>query len=83
MKANRVACHTVGASTSDSLAAQVALVGRARELILLKSATIPDGVDWQEASENGLVDEIFAKVLREAGRNLEVRAVNLRASVEA
>ncbi|MGH7172090.1 MAG: uridylate kinase [Gemmataceae bacterium] len=66
------------AVTSDALAARVAVVARARHLLLLKSTTIPPGMDWKEAGRRGLVDERFAAVLREAPADLQVRAVNLR-----
>jgi aspartokinase-like uncharacterized kinase len=66
------------AVTSDALAARVALVVGARQLVLLKSASIPAGVDWTEAGRHGLVDEMFAEILRQAPADLHVRAVNLR-----
>lgn len=65
--------------TSDSVAARVAIVGPARRLLLLKSATIPDAISWQEAGERGLVDSFFEKLLRCARQGLETRAINLRA----
>jgi aspartokinase-like uncharacterized kinase len=65
--------------TSDALAARVALVLSARHLVLLKSTTIPCTVDWTEAGRLGLVDALFAEVLRHAPADLRVRAVNLRA----
>lgn len=64
--------------TSDSVAARVAVVSGAEHLILLKSVTIPEGMDWEEAAERGFVDEWFARTLRPAGASLKVRAVNLR-----
>jgi aspartokinase-like uncharacterized kinase len=66
------------AVTSDALAARVAIVVQASELVLLKSTTIPPGVDWIEAGRRGLVDAAFAEVLRRAPPELRVRAVNLR-----
>ena len=68
------------AAASDALAARVALVVRARHLILLKSTTIPPGMDWREAGRQGLVDAMFAEVLRNAPTDLCVEAVNLRPS---
>ena len=65
--------------TSDSLAARVAVVAGARSLVLLKSVTVPDGVDWDEAGRLGLVDPLFADVLRQARPGPEVCAVNFRA----
>lgn len=64
--------------TSDSLAARVAVVLPARHLVLLKSTTIPYGVSLTEAGRLGLVDTLFADVLRDAPADLHVRAVNLR-----
>jgi aspartokinase-like uncharacterized kinase len=60
--------------TSDSLAVRVAALAGARELILLKS-TDPPSADWTEA---GFVDAYFSEALRQAPRDLQVRAVNLR-----
>lgn len=67
------------AVTSDALAARVAAVMSARRLVLLKSTTIPPGIDWKEAGRLGLVDEIFAEIVRDAAPALQVSAVNLRA----
>ncbi len=64
--------------TSDSLAARVAVVHRAKTLVLLKSTTISADVDWGEAARLGWVDERFAEVLRNASADLEVRSVNWR-----
>lgn len=66
------------AVTSDSIAARAAVVYDADYLILLKSVTIPEGMDWEEAAERGYVDEWFARTIRPAGASLKVRAVNLR-----
>jgi aspartokinase-like uncharacterized kinase len=65
--------------TSDAIAARVALVVGARELVLLKSVTLPAGVSWEEAARRGFVDEWFAKVLAEAPREIRVRVENWRA----
>jgi aspartokinase-like uncharacterized kinase len=65
--------------TSDSVAARVAVAAGARELILLKSVPIPEGVAWAEAGRRGWVDPAFTGVLREAPA-LQVRGVNLRDS---
>jgi aspartokinase-like uncharacterized kinase len=62
------------AVTSDSLAARVAHVAGAGELVLLKSATMPEDMDWEGASRGGFVDGYFAT----AARGLRVRWVNLR-----
>jgi aspartokinase-like uncharacterized kinase len=66
------------AVTSDALAARVAVVTQARQLVLLKSLTLPQGVDWREAGRRGLVDEMFADILLNAPSDLRVRVVNLR-----
>jgi len=66
------------AVTSDTLAARLAVVLQAAELILLKSITIPDGMDWREAGRLGLVDAQFAEVLPHAAPDLRVQTVNLR-----
>ncbi len=62
------------AVTSDSLAARVAIVAQARELVLLKSLTIPPEMTWDEASRHEYVDQHFPTV----ARGLRIRAVNLR-----
>jgi aspartokinase-like uncharacterized kinase len=69
--------HTWDA-TSDSLAARVAVVGRASRLVLLKSVAIPAGMGWAEAGRLRLVDPLFAGVVEQAGPGLLVEAVNLR-----
>jgi aspartokinase-like uncharacterized kinase len=67
------------AATSDSLAARVAAVGGARRLVLLKSVTVPAGMGWAEAGRLGLVDALFADLLRAGPSDLGVEAVNLAA----
>jgi len=62
--------------TSDSVAARVAIVAAATRLILLKSVTIPTGLDWAEAARRGFVDSYFATVLE--GAALDVAAVNFK-----
>jgi aspartokinase-like uncharacterized kinase len=61
--------------TSDALAARVAQVTGASELVLLKSVSLPAGLDWVEAGKQGLVDEYFARAV---GDRLPVRFVNFR-----
>jgi 5-(aminomethyl)-3-furanmethanol phosphate kinase len=63
--------------TSDSLAARVAQVAQARELILLKSIDVLPGVDWHEAGRRGCVDRSFAAVVQ---RNcpFRIRTINFR-----
>jgi aspartokinase-like uncharacterized kinase len=63
-------------ATSDSVAARAAVVAGA-ELVLLKSAPLPRGIDWDEAARTGHVDPVFPGIVRQA--NLRVSAVNLRA----
>ena len=55
------------AVSSDSLAAGRRRA-RARQLVLLKSTSVPEGVDWTEAGRLGLVDEMFATMLRQERR---------------
>ncbi len=68
--------HTWDA-TSDSLAARVAIVAQARELILLKSVTIRDDMSWAEAARCGYVDKCFGPLCAQAGW-LRIRTVNFR-----
>jgi aspartokinase-like uncharacterized kinase len=65
--------------TSDSVAARVAVVGQASRLILLKSVTLPEGLDWTEAGRRGFVDPLFARVVSTGVRaGLEVQVLNFR-----
>jgi aspartokinase-like uncharacterized kinase len=64
--------------TSDSLAARVAVIAQARELILLKSVTIPESMCWAKAAQCGYVDPMFAQTCAQGGGRLTVRAVNFR-----
>jgi aspartokinase-like uncharacterized kinase len=64
--------------TSDSIAARIAVAAEADHLVLLKSVTIPQGMDWEEAGRRGFVDEWFARTVHQAGPRLQVSAVNLR-----
>jgi aspartokinase-like uncharacterized kinase len=68
------------AVTGDSVAARAAAAAEARELILLKSVTIPPDFRWDEAARRGYVDAAFAGVVRAAA--LEVRSINFRAPVD-
>jgi aspartokinase-like uncharacterized kinase len=52
-------------TTSDSIAARLARVLNADELILLKSTDLPSGIDWRMAAEQGLVDEHFPRIAAE------------------
>jgi aspartokinase-like uncharacterized kinase len=60
--------------TSDSIAARAAHVAKARRLVLLKSVTIPNGTNWNEAAWRGWVDAHFVEVIGD----LLVESVNLR-----
>jgi aspartokinase-like uncharacterized kinase len=61
--------------TSDTIAAWVACHLGA-DLVLLKSADLPAGIEWEEAAVAGLVDTTFPELVR--GRGLSVSWVNLR-----
>ena len=61
-------------TTSDSIAARIAEILGAEELILLKRTTIPEQIDPEEAARLGIVDPVFPR----AARNLRVvKIVNL------
>jgi aspartokinase-like uncharacterized kinase len=65
--------------TSDSLAVRLAIVAEARELILLKSVTIAEGMSWTEAARRGHVDSFFAHAWDQAiSKSIAVRAINFR-----
>jgi aspartokinase-like uncharacterized kinase len=64
------------AVTSDSIALRAALVAQAGELVLLKSVTIPQDVDWESAARAGWVDAHFPRIVGSA--QFPIRAVNLR-----
>jgi aspartokinase-like uncharacterized kinase len=70
------------AVTSDSVAARLAVMGKASRLVLLKSVTIPNDLDWAQAARLGYVDDHFAAVIsrreRENSRSCAVSAVNFR-----
>jgi aspartokinase-like uncharacterized kinase len=70
------------AVTSDSLAARIAFLVQARQLLLLKSTSVPERIDWTEASREGFVDPFFAALIREiqkpGQKPMEVRAVDFR-----
>ena len=52
-------------TTSDSIAARLARVLNADELVLLKSTDLPAGTDWCVAGGQGLVDEHFHRIAAE------------------
>jgi aspartokinase-like uncharacterized kinase len=62
-------------ATSDSIAAQVARLWKADELVLLKSALPRDCRDWESAAALGFVDAHFPQI---AAGLPAVRCVNLR-----
>jgi hypothetical protein len=62
------------AVTSDAIAARVAVLIRARELVLLKSTDPPAGSDWQAAAQAGFVDAFFGQAVGD----VPVRALNFR-----
>jgi aspartokinase-like uncharacterized kinase len=70
----------VWSATSDAVAARVAVVTRARRLMLLKSVPLPDGMDWEEAGLRGHLDTEFAGVVAQRPE-LQVDWVNLRGVV--
>lgn len=76
-KADDVLPHT-WAVTSDAVAARVAIVARARRLVLLKSVTIPADMTWHDAARHGYVDALFPALVQAAPR-LEVQSINFRA----
>ncbi len=61
--------------TSDSLAARLAVVLGAAELVLLKSVTVLPRPDWTAASARGFVDPYFPQA---AAPLAVIRAVNFR-----
>jgi aspartokinase-like uncharacterized kinase len=65
------------AVTSDCVAARAAVVAEARQLVLLKSRSFPEPIDWRNASRQGLVDEFFPTLMQASG--LQVSCVNFRA----
>lgn len=65
-------------ATSDSLAARVAVVSQARELILLKSVAIREDMAWAEAAQGGYLDRYFVDVCAQAGQRLIVKFLNFR-----
>jgi aspartokinase-like uncharacterized kinase len=64
--------------TSDSLAAQVAILGKVSQLILLKSVSLPESMDWREAARQRIVDPFFPQAISKAPVNLTIRVVSFR-----
>jgi 5-(aminomethyl)-3-furanmethanol phosphate kinase len=65
------------AVTSDAVAARVAAVAGARQLLLLKSVPLPEGIDWVEAGHRGLIDRYCGDLLGQLPLT-EVRWVHFR-----
>ena len=61
--------------TSDSIAAHIAEILCANELVLLKSAPLAKSCATHEAAEQGYVDAFFPQA---AARASKIRCVNLR-----
>src|SRR5262249_8861949 len=61
--------------TSDSVAARIARVCGASELILLKSVSLPPENTWTDASAEGIVDGYFPSAVRELSK---IRVINFR-----
>jgi len=61
--------------TSDSIAAYLARVLAADELVLFKSTTLPANIKREQASDAGLVDGYFARASADIGA---IRCINLR-----
>ena len=64
--------------SSDSIAARVAEVLSAEELVLGKSTSISAESDWQQRADEGFVDQYFPEI---ATRIPIVRWVNLRSII--
>lgn len=65
--------------TSDSVALRVAVVMKARQLVLLKSVTMETPYDWNCIAREGLVDRYFAEHFPQA---MPIISVNLRSCYE-
>jgi hypothetical protein len=63
--------------TSDSVAARAAMIWEATELVLLKSASLPQEMSWDDAARAGFVDAFFPEMVGKMP-GLRVWSVNLR-----
>ena len=61
--------------TSDSVAAWIAALWPADELVLVKSTAWPDGISVQDGADRGLVDPWFPRI---ASREVRLHWINLR-----
>jgi aspartokinase-like uncharacterized kinase len=64
------------AVTSDSLALAAVIHLKASQLVLLKSADLPPGLSWADATAVGFVDAHFPTLA--AGTSIPITAVNFR-----
>jgi aspartokinase-like uncharacterized kinase len=62
-------------ATSDSVAARIASITRARRLILLKSVDLPKATDWREAAIQHYVDPYFAELV---DGSFDIECINFR-----
>jgi 5-(aminomethyl)-3-furanmethanol phosphate kinase len=67
--------------TSDSIAARLAVVVGADQLILLKSVDIAEETSWTEAAERGWVDSYFPNVI--SGAAFSIESLNFRDYLES
>lgn len=66
--------------TSDSIAARLAELTRADELILLKSVSVPLEMSWETAASRGYVDSVFPKLMERA--KYRVTVINFRTAFD-
>jgi aspartokinase-like uncharacterized kinase len=67
-------------TTSDAIAARLAVAAEAARLVLLKSVTTDAGTaNWDDMARRQIVDPVLPAILRTARHPIEVSLVNLRA----